>query len=391
MIRIPTLTDGVVRLRAPNDDDIEGSYEQCQDPLSQRWTRIPVPYTREDAKTYLRHIIPGGWETEREWGFVVEAPDEVGALRFAGSISLRNEGDGRAEIAYGSHPWVRGRGVMEHALRLLLDWGFAERDLQTISWLARRGNWASRRLAWRLGFSVDGTLRHWLPQRGELADAWVGTLRRGDVRAPRTPWLESPTITGERVVLREMRAADLSRIVETSSDPETQRWLQSAREEAPHSLESHAGFLDARLEQAANGEAVHWAIADPESDAYLGQVSLFGVHHGREAELAYWSHPDARGRGVTTEASRLLVRHCFIPQEDGGLGLRRLTANAAVGNNASHRLLERAGFVRIGVERKSTLLPDGSYVGAILYDQLLDDFAEPSRRGPVLRVRPATR
>ena len=55
-----------------------------------------------------------------------------------------------------SHPWARGRGVMERALRLLLEWGFAERDLQTVIWLARRGNWASRRLAWRLGFSFDG-------------------------------------------------------------------------------------------------------------------------------------------------------------------------------------------------------------------------------------------
>jgi hypothetical protein len=106
MTLIPTLTDGVVRLRPPIDDDIEGSWEQCQDPLSQQWTQIPVPYTRDDAKTYLRHIIPGGWETEREWGFVVEADDDAGAARFAGTISLRNEGDGRAEIAYGSHPWA---------------------------------------------------------------------------------------------------------------------------------------------------------------------------------------------------------------------------------------------------------------------------------------------
>lgn len=377
MTRIPTLTDGVVTLRGPSDDDIDGSVEQCRDPTSQRWTNVPVPYTRDDAKTYLRHLVPGGWDSEREWGFVVEAPDDDGVGRFAGTISLRNEGDGLAEIAFGAHPWVRGRGAMERALRLLLDWGFAERDLQTVLWLAHRGNWASRRLAWRLGFAVTGSLRGALVQRGELHDAWVGTLLRGEAMRPRTQWLESPTITGERVVLRRMREADLPRIVEVRSDPETQRWLQGPRDEAPHTLESHADFLDARLEQAADGSAVHWAIADPVSDAYLGQVSLFGVHLGREAELAYWAHPAARGRGTTLEAARLLVRHCFIDEEDGGLGLRRLTADAAVGNDASHRLLERVGFVRIGRERESTLLPDGTWVDAILYDQLATDLPPP--------------
>lgn len=372
MTRIPTLTDGVVTLRAPHDDDIDGSVEQCQDQVSQRWTNVPVPYTRDDAKTYLRHLMPGGWDSEREWGFVVEArDDEVG--RFAGTISLRNEGDRRAEIAFGAHPWVRGRGVMERALRLLLDWGFAERDLRTVSWLAHRGNWASRRLAWRLGFTVSGSLRDWLVQRGELHDAWVGTLLRGEELAPRTPWLESPTITGERVVLRPMHDGDLPRIVETRSDRETQRWLQGVREAAPHSLESHAGFLDDRLEEAANGAAVHWAIADPGSDDYLGQVSLLGVHHRREAELGYWAHPSVRGRGATSEAARLIVRHAFVPWEDGGLGLHRLTAGAALDNEASHRILERAGFVRTGTERQSTLLPEGTWVDGARYEQLVTD------------------
>lgn len=370
MIRIPRLTDDVVTLRAPSDDDIAGSVEQCQDPASQRWTQVPVPYTRDDAKTYLRHVIPDGWESDQEWCFVVEARDETGTAKFAGSISLRNQGEARAEIAYGAHPWARGRGIMERALRLLLDWGFAERGLQTISWLAQRGNWASRRLAWRLGFAVDGTVRHWLPQRGELHDTWIGTLRRGEQLTPRSPWLESPTIVGERVVLRGLRAADLPRIVETRNDPETQHWLQGARDTAPHSLESHADFLDERLEQAAEGKAVHWAVADRVSDDYLGQVSLFGVHHRREAEIAYWAHPAARERGTTLEAARLLVRHCFVAWEDGGLGLHRLTASVSLGNDASHHLLQRAGFEHTGTERQSTLLPDGSWTDTRRYDHL---------------------
>lgn len=378
MTRIPTLTDGVVTLRAPTDDDIEGSFEQCQDPLSQRWTTIPVPYSRDDAKTFLRHVIPGGWDSDREWGFVVEALDDTGAARFAGTISLRNVGDGRAEIAYGSHPWARGRGLMERALRLLLDWGFAERDLQTVIWLARRGNWASRRLSWRLGFSFDGTLRSWLVQRGGLADAWAGTLRRGEEMSPRTPWLESPTITGRSVVLRASVDADVPAVVAALRDPQLQRYSPGIREHAPHDEGTvRARELD-HLEESAMGSLLTWTVADATTDAFLGSVLIHRIRPGREAEIGYWTHPDARERGVATEACRLAVRHAFIDGEDGGLGLHRLAAYAAEDNPASHRVLERAGFVRVGTERKSTLLPDGSYVDTAAFDQLAQNHAETS-------------
>ncbi len=378
---VPTLTDGVVVLRAPTDDDVDGAVEQSQDPESQRWTTVPVPYTRDDARRYLRHHIPDGWESNREWGFVVEATDDAGTRRFCGTISLRNEGDGRAEIAYGSHPWARGRGLMERALRLLLEWGFAERELQTVIWLARRGNWASRRLAWKLGFSFDGTLRSWLRQRDGLVDAWAGTLRRGEPMAPQTTWLRAPRIVGDSVALRAAAEADIPRLVEGGNDPQVQRYSQSLRENAPHDdAKAHEREL-ALLEESARGGSLTWTVADAATDELLGWISLFHVTPGREAEVGYWVHPAARGRGVAAEACRMAVRHAFIDVEDGGLGLHRLTAYAAVDNLASHRILERAGFTRYGVERSSTLLPDGTYLDTAAYDQLATDLAA-SPTGP---------
>src|SRR5512139_1778466 len=121
LVTAPTLTDGVVTLRAHTDDDIEGVVEQGRDPLSLEWTTVPLEYTREDAKRFVREAMPGGWASDQEWGFAVEHQ-----ARFAGTVSLRNEGDRRAEIAFGSHPAARGTGAMERAVRLLLEWGFTE-------------------------------------------------------------------------------------------------------------------------------------------------------------------------------------------------------------------------------------------------------------------------
>lgn len=360
MTQPPTLTDGTVTLRPHRADDAQGVWEQCQDPVSQAWTTVPVPYAMEDAATFVGEIMPRGWVDGSEWGFAIEVDGEYG-----GTVSLRSEGSGRAEIAFGSHPRVRGTGAVERALRLLLEWGFTEQFLHTVIWWANKGNWASRKVAWRLGFSFDGTLRSWLPQRGELRDAWVGILLRDDPREPSTAWLEAPVLEGSSVRLRPWRPDDAPRIVEACNDPRTSHWL--GRLPSPYTLADAEAYLQDRIEVLATGTAVGWAAADPASDLALGSVSLFELTAGRQAEVGYWTHPDARGRGVMTEAVTLAVRHAFGP-----LGLRRLTAFAAVDNAASRHVIETNGFRIVGVERHALIVRTG-LVDQAGYDLLASD------------------
>lgn len=370
---VPVLTDGVVTLRAHRDSDVQGSYEQCQDPVSQRWTTVPVPYSLDEAKRFVREIMPGGWQADAEWGFAVEAVDDDGTPRYAGTVSLRNEREGRAEVAYGSHPWARGRGVMVRAVALLLRWGFDDQGLQTVIWWAYKGNWDSRRLAWRLGFSIDGTVRQWLPQRGELLDTWVGALLAGDERTPRHAWLDVPLIQGRQVVLRPHRDSDAARIQEACSDERTAHWLGGLPR--PYTLDDARTYLTGRTEQAASGTGVSWAVADPVTDDLLGTISLFDLKHDDDAEIGYWAHPDARGRGLMTEACSLVVRHAFIPADDGGVGLRRLKVFAADGNAASQRVITANGFTRTGKHRLDTRLGDGTYVDTVAFDLLREEYS----------------
>lgn len=184
---IPTLSDGVVKLRAHRPADAPGVLEQSVDAASVRWTRVPTPYTLEDAVGFVSSRALA-WAEDREWSFAVEFEGE-----YAATIDLRNEHDRRAEVAFGSHPRVRGvrvdgQSVMERAVRLALRWGFDDLGLRTVIWWANAGNWASRKLVWKLGFSFDGTVRAWLDHRGELTDGWVGTLRAGEPMSPREPW-----------------------------------------------------------------------------------------------------------------------------------------------------------------------------------------------------------
>jgi RimJ/RimL family protein N-acetyltransferase len=55
-------------------------------------------------------------------------------------------------------------------------WAFGRLRLKIIEWRAEVGNLASRRVAERVGFTVEATLRRRLFHRGERVDTWVGSL-----------------------------------------------------------------------------------------------------------------------------------------------------------------------------------------------------------------------
>jgi RimJ/RimL family protein N-acetyltransferase len=170
----PELTDEPdLVLRQPLPGDMDDIVAQCRDPEFQRWTRVPVPYHESDAQDFLKRVAQG-WRANVAM-FVIEYQG-----RFSGSLDLRFDGVGGAEVGFGLAPWARGKGVMTRALRLVLAWGFGLPGIEVMYWRAQVGNWASRRVARRCGFRMEGTVRGLLEQRGERRDAWIGSLRRGE-------------------------------------------------------------------------------------------------------------------------------------------------------------------------------------------------------------------
>jgi RimJ/RimL family protein N-acetyltransferase len=95
-------------------------------------------------------------------------------------VGLSGLAHGTAEIGFWCAPAERGRGIVPDAVRAVCRWGFGALGLERITWLAYVGNDASRRVADKVGFAVEGTLRAYLPHRGERRDAWIGSLLRTD-------------------------------------------------------------------------------------------------------------------------------------------------------------------------------------------------------------------
>ncbi len=151
----------------------------------------------------------------------------------------------------------------------------------------------------------------------------------------------------------------------------TRHWLGGLPR--PYSMENALSHIRSREEDHAAGVAVHWAAAPQGGGPAIGAFSLMGLDRLRESgggEVGYWVHPGARGKGVATEALRLLVRHAFTPSAEGGLGLRRLTLGRAEGNEASATVAERAGFRECGVENAAERLGDGTFADVHRYELL---------------------
>jgi [ribosomal protein S5]-alanine N-acetyltransferase len=364
----PELTDGTIRLRAHGDDDIDAMVEMCRDPEMARWTSVPQPYDRENAKRFARELVPHGWETGEWRGWAIEATDDSGRARFAGNVDIR--GGAVADIGYALHPWARGRRVVTRAIRLATRWAFDHGGVEIVHWRAHVGNVASRRTAWATGFTFHGTVPKLLYERGRAIDAWIASLQPDASGEPTTRWLEVPILRGERVVLRRLRDDDVPRIVEACSDPRTRQWLPNLPD--PYTEADARQWLLWRVENESLGESVTWCVADPDSDEMLASVNVFGLTGAKpfSGEVGYWAHPKARGRGVMTEAVGLAAHHAFRATADGGLGLRRLQIGASVDNAASRRVAQANSFAEVGRHRGAERLGDGTYTDLIWYDTL---------------------
>lgn len=365
---VPTLTDGVVTLRAHQSADIARIVEQCLDPESIRWTTVPTPYDEDAAVDWITNMVPAGWTGDTTYGFAIEHEG-----RFAGTVDLRMRSGGEAEIGFGLHPDARGAGVMRRALNLLLDWGFG-RGVEIVHWRAFVGNWSSRRTVWGLGFEFGPTIPRLLPQRGERRDAWTGWLGADDPREPLEPWLVPPVLEADGLRLRPWREDDGPRLVETANDPVVREWIPDTP--LPRSLDAVPDYLSrVRLGAATNGRMA-WCVADAESDQALGNVALFEFEDEGDdltAQVGYWSHPAGRGRGAMTAALRLVTDWALRRTADGGLGARRLYLLTSVRNEGSRRLAERVGFEHVGTERASAPVAGGGYEDNALYDRLREE------------------
>jgi RimJ/RimL family protein N-acetyltransferase len=153
----------------------------CQDRLIAHYSPVHVPYSRADAVAYIE-ATNAAWADGSGAAF---AATMAGSGIVVASVTLRgfDHVPGLAHVGFLAAREHRGRGYVTEAVAALCRWGFEDLRLRRIEWYAEVGNEASRRVAEKVGFQFEGTLRRRLHHRGEWVDAWLAALLRDDAVA----------------------------------------------------------------------------------------------------------------------------------------------------------------------------------------------------------------
>ncbi|MFD9396456.1 GNAT family N-acetyltransferase [Streptomyces sp. NPDC060000] len=185
-----TLTTPRLVLRPLDPRDTDAVYAAVQDPDIQRWTTIPSPYLPEHARSFTERLAPEGWATGSMFTFGVCLPDRS----LTGALSLTMRSPGTAEVGFWSAREHRGHGYTTEAVLTAARWAFTTLAVDRVEWRAEIGNTASRAVAEKAGFTLEGTLRSAIDNKGVRRDCWLASLLPSDLGLPSTaPYVPTPS------------------------------------------------------------------------------------------------------------------------------------------------------------------------------------------------------
>jgi diamine N-acetyltransferase len=126
----------------------------------------------------------------------------------------------------------------------------------------------------------------------------------------------------------------------------------------------------------ADPSAAHFAIYERATMRPIGTAGLMQINYmHRTAELGIGiGEADCRGRGLGTEATRLLLDYAFT-----GLGLHNVFLRVYAFNEAAIRAYRKAGFREIGRRREAHRL------GGQAHDEVLMDALATEHESVVVR------
>ena len=172
--------------------------------------------------------------------------------------------------------------------------------------------------------------------------------------------IEPVRLTLKSCLLREFRRGDEPSLVRHANNRNI--WI-NVRDSFPYPYTPADAKAWLRL---ATSEGLNQVFAIDVDGFAVGAI---GVKPGDDvnhlsAEIGYWLGEEFWNRGIATEAVEALTQYAFDT-----LGMVRVYAAVFEWNTASMRVLEKAGFVKEGVQKKSAI-KDRQIIDQIVYARI---------------------
>lgn len=159
-----------------------------------------------------------------------------------------------------------------------------------------------------------------------------------DVPAPFRP------IRTARLVIRPWRKEEADRLLDILRREEIVRWLGH-----PRTLETVEEARDKIATMAMDLPLSEWAVEVTATGQVAGSVMLVPIPHSEQpdgsslVQIGWYTHPDATGRGYTTEAARAVLAYGLAS------GLTEIRALTHTDNYPSMAVCDRLGMTYLGV------------------------------------------
>jgi len=161
-----------------------------------------------------------------------------------------------------------------------------------------------------------------------------------------------------RLVLEPLTAAHAALLFQPLQAEALYIWISSTPPESVEALAERYALRETRISPQADEAWLNWAVRLVDGGTHVGKVDAAVDGAGVVINLGYLFFPAFWGQGYATEAVQAAVGHFERHR------ITELRATVSVGNDASGRVLEKAGFVR------TRILPDNDTIRGVSCDDI---------------------
>ncbi len=175
------------------------------------------------------------------------------------------------------------------------------------------------------------------------------------------------TIITKRLVLRRFIPEDASDMYSNwAGDSNVTKYLMW---KAHANVEVTNNIVNDWCESYSDRSFYHWAIIPVDFSKVIGSITVSSISETySNCELGYCLGREFWGKGIMTEALKSILTHLF-----SNVGFRRIYAAHDTENEASGRVLLKAGMTPEGTLRKSRKYPEGNFFDCRIYSILKEE------------------
>ena len=152
-----------------------------------------------------------------------------------------------------------------------------------------------------------------------------------------------PSLTTERLLLRQLSESDKEQLFLLRSDDVINRYLDRP---PCKSLDDAISFVKTINENIKKKDSFYWAIALTKSNKLIGTIGLFNFSDDlKRCEIGYELLNEYQGKGYMSETIKKIIDFAMKT-----LGVKTIEAFTHKDNQSSTKLLERFNFVKTEIK-----------------------------------------